>query len=322
MKTARTQRRRRRLRPGRALKNWLGQHARAGVFSLGQFMQQPFSNLLSTLVIGISLALPASFYLILDNAQRVIDQWEGSVRISLFLKDDVDQAAAQSLAETLRREDGISAVRYISREQALQEYRQLSGMQEAVDALGDNPLPAVLVVSPSLDALSSPRGEALLQRLNGLPQVDSARYDSRWVQRLLGILQLLRRGVIILAALLAAAILLIVGNTIRLAIHNRRAEIEINKLFGATDAFVQRPFLYTGLIHGGVGGLLAWLLVSIVLLLLHGPIDHLAGLYHSAFQLHGLGLRQGLLLVGCAAALGVAGSWLAVQRHLRAIDPS
>jgi len=307
-------------RPGRFLRAWLSQHAQAFVFSLGQFFKQPGSNLLSAAVIGISLALPAAFYLILDNAQRVLDNWEGGVRISLYLKQDVSGDEALSLAKQLRREDGVKSVRYISPDQALKEYQSASGFNQALDALETNPLPGVLVVTPRLISLSSDRGEALLAHLNGLPQVDSAQYDSRWVRRLLAIVRILQRGVIVLACLLAVAVLLVVGNTIRLAINNRRIEIEINKLFGATNGFVQRPFLYSGLLHGVAGSLIAWLLTGGALLLLNSPIQHLASLYHSDFRLHGLGARELLLLAGAGGGLGVAGSWLAVQRHIRHLD--
>ena len=320
MKASRITSRPRRLRPVKTLKIWLYQHAQAFVFSLGQFFKNPFSNFLSTVVIGISLALPATFYLMLNNAQQVIDNWEGTIRVTLFLKQGVSDADARTLAETLRHEDGVAAVRYISRDEALQEYKRQSGLDEVLDSLEENPLPASLIVTPGLETLSSGQGEALLKRLNNLDQVDSARYDNHWIQRLLGILHILQRGVVILSCLLAVAILLIVGNTIRLSINNRHTEIEINKLFGATDAFVQRPFLYSGLIHGVIGGLIAWLLVSAALLLLDQPIAHLATLYQSDFTLHGLGAREVLWLTAGAGSLGVAGSWLAVQRHLRQIE--
>lgn len=312
--------RRTRLRPGRAIKTWLSQHVQAFIFSLGQFFKQPGGNLLTAAVIGISLALPAAFYLILDNAQQVIDSWEGTVRVSLFLKQDTSAETAQQLAEALRGEPGITGVRYISPAQALEEYKELSGFDEALDALETNPLPPILVVTPALDSLSSNRGEALLARLEGLEQVDTAQYDRRWIQRLLAILQIMQRGVIILSCLLGGAVLLIVGNTIRLAINNRRTEIEINKLFGATNGFVQRPFLYSGLIQGITGSLIAWILLGLALLLLSSPIEHLASLYHSEFHLHGLRLREGLLLAAAGGGLGTAGSWIAVQRHLRAAD--
>jgi len=321
---ARTKTRRRKSprQPARAVKAWFSQHVRSLLFSLGQFARNPGSNLLSAAVIGISLALPAAFYLILDNAEQVLDSWEGAIRVSLFLKQDVSADKARDLAATLRDEDGIRSVQYISREEALAQYKRQSGLNAALDGLEENPLPAVLVVTPALESLASSRGEALLARLNGLPQVESARYDSRWIQRLLAILRILQRGVIILSCLLGVAVLLIVGNTIRLAINNRRTEIEINKLFGATNGFVQRPFLYSGLVQGVAGGVIAWLLVGGALLLLSSPISHLAALYHGDFHLHGLGPARLLLLAAAGGFLGVAGSWLAVQRHLRAVDIS
>ena len=302
------------------LKVWLGQHAQAFFFSLGQFFRAPVSNLLLTAVIGISLALPAAFYLVLDNAQRVMDTWQGCIQISVSLKPSGDEDAARALAASLEDSSAIDSIRYISRETALREYQEMSGFDEVLEALEENPLPAILVITPSLDSLSSDTGRALLDRLNGLEEVDTAQYDSRWIKRLLAILEILQRGVLVLSVLLAVAVVFIIGNTIRLAIINRRTEIEVNKLFGATNAFVQRPFLYSGLIHGVGGSLIAWLLVAGALLFLDSPIERLAGLYHSDFRLHGLRWRELGLLVLAGAALGIAGSWLAVQRQLRELD--
>ncbi len=196
----------------------------------------------------------------------------------------------------------------------------MSGFDEVLEALDENPLPPVLVVTPALVSLSSASGEALMQRLGELEPVDMAQYDSRWINRLLAILEILQRAVLILSALLAVAVALIIGNSIRLTINNRRTEIEVNKLFGATNAFVQRPFLYSGLIHGLGGSLLAWGLVAAALVLLSGPIERLAGLYHSDFRLHGLHWRELGLLLLTGAVLGIAGSWLALQRQLRDLD--
>ena len=154
-----------------------------------------------------------------------------------------------------------------------------------------------------------------------LPGVAQAQFDLEWVRRLDAILRLAQRGVLILALLLGIAVLLVVGNTIRLAILSRRAEIEVIKLIGGTDAFIRRPFLYAGLFQGLFGGLLAWILVAASLALLAGPVRDLAGLYGSGFELAGLGLRAGAILLLGGAFLGWTGSRLAVGRHLRAIEP-
>lgn len=305
---------------GRLFTVWLSQHGQAFFSSLGEFFRSPVSSLLLTAVIGISLALPTAFYLILDNAQRVMDAWQGSVRITLYLKSSVSEDEARSLTETLEGDKAVESVRFISREEALQEYRQMSGFDEVLEALEENPLPPVVVVTPGLESLTSGGGEAMLDRFNEMEQVDMAQYDSRWIKRLLAILEILQRAVLILSALLAVAVALIIGNSIRLTINNRRTEIEVNKLFGATNAFVQRPFLYSGLIHGVGGGLLAWALVAAALMLLDAPIERLAGLYHSEFRLHGLRWREFGLLLLAGAVLGIVGSWLAVQRQLRELD--
>jgi cell division transport system permease protein len=301
---------------------WLMQHAQACIYSIGQIFKHPVNSLLTTAVVGISLALPTGFYLLLENCQRVAAGWDSSTQISLFLKLDVNEERARSLANKIRQFDGIDSVEFVSRETALKEYQQQSGFNKAISALEENPLPAVLLLQPELNNLTSQQSEQLLQQLRSLAEVDSAQFDRQWIQRLFAIINIVQHVVIILSILLAIAVLLIVGNTIRLAIYNRRTEIEVNKLFGATEAFIQRPFLYSGLFHGIGGSLIAWCLLSMSLLLLDGPVLRLAKLYSSDFSLHGLSVFGLLLLFIGGAALGLVGSWVSVQRHIKAIEPT
>lgn len=300
---------------------WLLQHAQAFIFSLGQYIKHPISNLLTTAVIGISLALPASFYLLLDNVRHVSSSWDGSVQVTLFLQTEIDDVQATAFAETLKNNTTINETVLIKREDALAEYQQLSGFAEALNTLDENPLPNVILVKPNLDSADETQTEALIKELEAMPEVDNAQYDSRWLKRLLYLLDIVNRLIVILSTLLAIAVLLIIGNTIRLAIHNRRAEIEITKLFGGTDSFIQRPFLYSGLWYGVFGGIIAWLLITISMQMLHSPVKQLANLYASDFQLIGLGFANSLMLLACGIALGLIGSWIAVKRHLRAIEP-
>lgn len=300
---------------------WLLQHAQAFIFSLGQYIKYPISNILTTAVIGISLALPASFYLLLDNVRYVSSSWEGSAQITLFLQTDVDETRAAEFANTLSGNNNINETVLIKRADALAEYQKLSGFAEALNTLDENPLPNVVLVKPSLDSTDEAETEALIKELEAMPEVDSAQYDSRWLKRLLYLLDIVNRLIVILSTLLAIAVLLIIGNTIRLSIHNRRSEIEITKLFGGTDSFIQRPFLYSGLWYGVFGGIIAWLLITISMQMLHGPVKQLANLYASDFHLIGLGFGNSLILLASGIALGLLGSWIAVKRHLRAIEP-
>lgn len=300
---------------------WLLQHAQAFIFSLGQYIKYPISNILTTAVIGISLALPASFYLLLDNVRYVSSSWDGSVQITLFLQTDIDETRAAEFANTLSGNNNINETVLIKRADALAEYQKLSGFAEALNTLDENPLPNVVLVKPSLDSTDEAETEALIKELEAMPEVDSAQYDSRWLKRLLYLLDIVNRLIVILSTLLAIAVLLIIGNTIRLSIHNRRSEIEITKLFGGTDSFIQRPFLYSGLWYGVFGGIIAWLLITISMQMLHGPVKQLANLYASDFQLIGLGFGNSVILLASGIALGLIGSWIAVKRHLRAIEP-
>ena len=300
---------------------WLLQHAQALIFSLGQYIKYPISNLLTTAVIGISLALPTSFYLLLDNVRFVSSSWDGSAQITLFLQTEVDDKQAAEFSNKLSDHKSISETALINRDDALAEYQSLSGFAGALDTLDENPLPNVILVKPSLNSMGDTQTEALIKELETMPEVDSAQYDSRWIKRLLSLLDIINRVIVVLSTLLAIAVLLIIGNTIRLSIYNRRAEIEITKLFGGTDSFIQRPFLYSGLWYGVFGGVIAWLLITISMQMLRGPVKQLANLYSSDFQLIGLGFGNTLIMLVIGIALGLIGSWIAVKRHLRAIEP-
>jgi cell division transport system permease protein len=303
------------------MKTYLLRHLQVFFYSLGQLVRTPFASFMTIAVIGIALALPSGLYVLIDNVQGVSASWDGSGKISLFLKRGAGDKGAQHLAEKIRRMTMVARVDYMSPEQALAEFRRLSGFGDTLDALGENPLPAVLIVRPTASADNPANLEQLLNELRQLDHVDLAQLDLAWVKRLYALLQLARRGVWILALLLSLAVVLIMGNTIRLAVLNRRDEIEVIKLVGGTNAFIRRPFLYTGLLQGLAGGLTAWALVSAVLTLLAQPINDLASLYASRFSVHALDARATAILLGTGAVLGWLGSRIAVGRHLRDIEP-
>lgn len=217
---------------------------------------------------------------------------------------------------------GVISVHYISREQALKEFQTLSGFGDALKALKSNPLPSVLIVKPKLSSSKNEQTvQRLLTKLRNLRQTDKAQLDMQWVRRLYAIMNIVERGVLILGLLLALAVLLVVGNTIRLAIQNRRKEIVVMKLIGGTDAFIRRPFLYTGFWYGLFGGIIAWLLVSFTLLSISNPIEKLTTLYQNQFELNQMSFYTTLILLILSVLLGLAGSWFAVGRHLRDIEP-
>ena len=307
----------------RRMRAWLTRHLQTFFYTLGLLSRTPVASLLTAAVIGMALALPAGLYLLLANVEEATRDWDGSSEISLFLRLDAGDADAAALAGRLAEWPEVARTRVITRAQALEEFRALSGFADVMDAFAeDNPLPAVVVLAPAVDVGDATVMERLLARVEALPEVDFAQFDLAWLKRLYGILAIVERGVLVVAVLLAGAVLLVVGNTLRLGIENRRREIEIAKLFGATDAFIRRPFLYSGLLFGILGGLIALVLVWGCVLVLAGPVERLAGLYAGDFHLQGLGPLAGLALPLAGAALGLLGSWLSVGRHLAAIEPS
>lgn len=297
------------------MKTWLMRHAQVMLGSFGQLARSPISSALTLVVIGITLALPAMLYVLVDNVERLGRGLETGGQISVYLKRDLSEAAARKLVDEVRTLPGVRQARYISRTDALAEFKEHSGFGAALEALADNPLPAVMVVSPDATAIPSEieRLRTALARLRG---VESAILDLAWVQRLFAMLALAERGVWLLAGLLAAAVLLIIGNTIRLAVLNRQIEIEIIQLVGGTPAFIRRPFLYSGLIQGLLGGLTAWVLVELGILILNGPVRELAALYGNQFALTGLGFDAGVALLAAGGTLGWFGSRVAVSWHL------
>ncbi len=303
------------------LQSYFIRHIQVFFYSLGQLSRTPISTLMTCMVIGIALALPTGLHTLLKSAQQLSGGWESTAQISVFLKKKVTASQAKKLKQDIQRWSDVLSVHYISREQALKEFQQLSGFGNALKALNSNPLPSVLIIKPRLSKTNEQATQKLLNKLINLKQTDKAQLDMQWVRRLYAIMNIVERGVLILGLLLALAVLLVVGNTIRLAIQNRRKEIVVMKLIGGTDAFIRRPFLYTGFWYGLFGGIIAWLLVSFTLLSISGPVEKLTTLYQNQFELSGMSLLTTVTLLGLSILLGLFGSWFAVGRHLREIEP-
>ncbi len=315
-------RRRGGLRGYRRLALYFYHHWHQASRSLADIWHTPLTSLMTIAVIGVSLALPVTFQLILRNAEMVTSQWQGGSQISLYLQKQLDQEAIQALTTQIRSRSDVSEVIYISPEQALEEFNQLSGFAGAMKYLSDNPLPPVLVVTPRPEARNPDAANAMLAELTRDPQVEQGRLDLQWLARLDGIVNLIRHSIQGIAGLLLFGVLLTVANTMRLHILNRRAEIEVMKLVGATDSFIQRPYLYFGFWFGLLGGMLAWWLATVLVLWTEGLVVELAALYDSAFRLTGLGLVDSLLLILLSVLLGMLAAWFSVRRHIREIEPS
>ncbi len=303
------------------LRGWLGSHRDSARQALARIRQQLFSSALTVLVMTVVLALPMGLAVLIDQVERLGVDWQRAAQLSVYLDDDVVAAQARELHDEILQLDEVAEAQLLDKELALAEFQQHSGLGDALDQLAYNPLPSVILVTPhSIDGGATalaPLGD----RLAAFDGVNTVQIDLEWVERLSAILGMIERFTGGLALLLILALLLVMANTIRLAIESRREEIQVIKLVGGTDAFVRRPFLYVGVMYGLLAGLLAWLLLSAGLAWLNIAVRDVAALYRSDFALDGVPLEDGLTLVGGAMLLGLVGAWLAVGRHIRDIEP-
>lgn len=302
-----------------ALKRYFSLHLANLLGALGRVLRQPVGTLLTVFVIAIALALPAGLRVLVNNADVLSEGWEGAADFTVYLRMDLAESEAKQLAEQITMRSDVVEVSFVSRLQALEDFRARSGFGEALEALDDNPLPHALVVRPAAAELADI--EALGADLEAMAETELVKIDTEWVARLQSILMLVARAVDIASVLLGFAVVLVIGNTIRLEINNRSDEIEVMKLVGGSDGFIRRPFLYLGFCYGLFGALAAAALIGLALILISGPVRTLAALYASDYAVRGLTLADTLSLLGGGAVLGWAGAWLAAARHLRQIEP-
>ncbi|MBL0710310.1 MAG: cell division protein FtsX [Colwellia sp.] len=297
-------------------------HLQQAVGSLGDLWRTPFTSIMTIFVLGASLALPATLHLFVKNAEQISKQWDSASQITLFLKLSANEKSAQNLVKRINLYPEVASVHYISAKQALKEFKVLSGFGQSLEYLDKNPLPATLLITPTQRASQAYAANELLMKLQQEREVEHGKLDLEWLTRLEAIAQLIKDIVLGVAFLLSLSVVLIVGNTIRLAILNQKDAIAVMKLVGATDNFIQRPFLYSGIWYGIFGGLLSWLAVSLLAWYLSTAISRLTDLYHSSFELQGLAINEAFLLILCAVLLALIGSYISVQKHIRTIEPN
>lgn len=300
------------------MKNWLVQHIRALIFTLSRILATPMSSALNILVIGIAISLPAGMYVLLQNIQGLSDQIAGTPQISIFLNMNTSRNDIEHIGNQLKQYETVDKVEFVSREQALEQLKQSTGLDDVIGGLASNPLPNAYIVYPKkIDAKTL---ESMRDEFQKIQEVDHVQLDSAWVRKLDAWLMVGRFAALILAVLLSFALIAVTFNTIRLQILTRRDEIEVSKLIGATNTFIRRPFLYSGLLYGLLGGVSAWLIVTISLLILNSSVSELALLYASHYTLRSPSTGDSLSLLCFSACLGWLGAWLSVAQHLRQIE--
>lgn len=300
---------------------WRDQHAQSLFSSLGRLFSTPFSTTMTIGVLAVAIALASGFYLVVINLQQLTSGLEASNQISLFLREEISEARATKYADSIRKNPAVKHVKIITKDQAMTEFKRFSGFGEAIDVLEKNPLPIVIEVLPK-DALVDKQAlTKLFEEFKQSTEVDFAQMDMAWVERLQSIVATARLSALLIALLLGFAIFFIAGNTIRLEIHNRKQEIIIAKLVGATNGFIQRPFLYTGFWLGFLSGVFGWFIVTFILLILRPAVENLSGLYQGAFHLMFFSYMETLLLLLMSSGLAIFGSWMVLHIQIKQLKP-
>lgn len=298
------------------MRAWLAQHRRALGLALRRLADSPLNTLLSVLAIGVALALPAGGQMLLSNAVKLARNVAPTPQVSLFMALEADAKALADIEARLKRHEGVKSHEFVAKDKTLDRMKAAQGLGEVIEALPRNPFPDAFVIAPRDE---SPEAmEKLAAEIRKWPRVEHVQLDSAWVRRLDALLRLGHTGVLLLAALLGVGLVAITFNTIRLQVLTHRAEVEVSRLLGATDAFVRRPFFYFGALQGLLGGGAAWLIVLGAVALLGTPLGDLAKLYSLEFVLNALDLRDTLALLGLSAFLGWAGAALSLRQHMDA----
>lgn len=300
---------------------WSAHHSNSAIESLLRLLDSPLQSFMTWLVIAIAVALPAALFVMFNNIQQIGYNWQDSSQISVFLKEQATEAQGEDLRKRWSLRADVAQTTYISPAQALEEFKAGSGLGDLVNHLDQNPLPGVILVKPKIGGNAPDALTSLQQALVSDPLVADVRLDMLWVKRLHQFISIAERFVVGLAGLLTLGVLLVIGNTIRMAIESRREEIVVVKLVGGTDAYVRRPLLYTGLWYGVGGGIVAAIILAIGFWWLSAPVAQLADLYQSEFRLQGLGFIESLQIILLAGVIGLIGAWIAVARHLYLIQP-
>lgn len=301
------------------MNQFLNQHFSVLRLALRRIFTPPLAGLMNTLVIGIALSLPAGMYVLMQNAQGLVQQLSGTPQISVFLNMEAKADDIEKLRKQFSQHPAIDHSEFVPRDQALQQLKQSTGLADVIGGLDKNPLPDAFIVHPKPGSAQSI--ESLRNEISNLPKIDQVQLDSAWAYKLEALLKFASRALLILASLLSLALIAITFNTIRLQILTQRDEIEVAKLIGASNAFIRRPFLYFGALQGLLGGLAAYGIILISCALLNHALTSLAELYASQFSLRTLSWADSLSLLLFSLYLGWLGAWLSVAKHLAQIEP-
>ena len=287
---------------------------------LADLMKRKFATLLTVLVIAVSLTIPTVSYLLWKNIHHATTQFYPESELTVYLHKSLSEEDANLVVEKIRQQEGVESLNYISRQESLNEFRHWSGFSEELDVLDDNPLPAVVMIKPTKAFNESQKRNELRENLDKIKGVQEVRLDNDWLEKLTALTWLVAHVAIFCTVLMAIAVFLVIGNSIRADVYSNQANIEVMKLLGATDQFILRPFLYTGMIYAALGGFFACIFSSLTIGYFTGAVKYVTDIFAVNFNLNGLGLVEFLFLLVVCVIMGYIGAWLSATRYIRLLD--
>ena len=287
---------------------------------LADLLKRKFATLLTVLVIAVSLTIPTVSYLLWKNIHHATTQFYPESELTVYLHKNLSEEDDNLVVEKIRQQEGVESLNYISRQESLNEFRHWSGFNEELDVLDDNPLPAVVMIKPTKAFNESQQRNELRENLDKIKGVQEVRLDNDWLEKLTALTWLVAHVAIFCTVLMAVAVFLVIGNSIRADVYSNQANIEVMKLLGATDQFILRPFLYTGMIYAALGGFFACIFSSLTIGYFTGAVKYVTDIFAVNFNLNGLGLVEFLFLIVVCIIMGYIGAWLSATRYTRLLD--
>ncbi|MCQ9120501.1 cell division protein FtsX [Rodentibacter pneumotropicus] len=282
--------------------------------------QRKFGTLLTILVIAVSLTIPTISYLMWKNLHLATTQFYPESELTIYLHKNLTEEDANLVVEKIRQQEGVDSLNYVSRQESLKEFKSWSGFGEELDILDDNPLPAVVMVKPTKEFNASEKRETLRTNLDKIKGVQEVRLDNDWMEKLTALSWLVAHVAIFCTVLMAIAVFLVIGNSIRSDVYSSRADIDVMKLLGATDHFILRPYLYTGMIYALLGGFVAAIFSSFIIGYFTSAVKYVTDIFSIQFALNGLAVGELIFLLVSCLTMGYVGAWIAAKRHIALID--
>ncbi|MEQ4674896.1 permease-like cell division protein FtsX [Providencia vermicola] len=319
----------RRAKPERAMQSkskalkggWREQWRYSWLNALADMLRQPLATFLTIMVIAISLTLPSLCYVVWKNVSQAAAQWYPTPQLTVYLDKSLDEQGGQNVVTQLQALEGVDHVNYLSRDQAMSEFRSWSGFSTALDMLEENPLPAVAIITPKIDFEGSDVLTTLRDRVGQVDGIEEVRMDDSWFARLAALTSLVGKIASVIGILMIVSLFLVIGNSVRLNIFARRDTINVMKLIGATDGFIMRPFLNGGIVLGGVGAIISLIMTFLLVWQLGSGVAQVASVFGTQFHIEGLLWEESLLILLLSAMVGWIAAWLATLQHLRHFTP-